>query len=233
MLPIIYPYSMVIFIQLIQWKCWCTHYEALFPQKVGKWGWLSIALSLFFPLCIDNNTRKQKSSEKRGRPITWGIYQVDIGRAGPNKHSQAELSTSRVSANLLSSSEALKRNRLDDELTEDRLNRLQAPPLPTVHLVPTWHITWWIPLGLSRFLPLFYFCVLSWTKLKSKKRGRPGNVAKLPICQETREGNDWACYITAHVTSIGDKAGLWTQIKPCILVKQRQSKCQYIYPQKQ
>ena len=55
---------------------------------------------------------------------------MDIGRAGPNKHSQAELSPSRVSASLLFSSEALKRNRRDDELTEDRLNQLQAPPPP-------------------------------------------------------------------------------------------------------
>ena len=117
---------------------------------------------------------------------------MDIGRAGPNKHSQAELSTSRVSASLLFSSEALKRNRRDDELTEDRQNQLQAPPPPPLRSTSC-------PPDISHdeFPQAFHaFCHSSTSvyycepKLKSKKQGRPGNDAKLPIRQETREGND-------------------------------------------
>lgn len=87
-----------------------THMYSLVPRPT---------LSLLFG-CVDNNTRKRESGEKQGRPAwensSHERHQVDLGRAVPNKHGQAELSTTfRVNT----SDEVLKPNQLDDELIED------------------------------------------------------------------------------------------------------------------
>ena len=96
---------------------------------------------LQFVLTIINNARKWKSSEKQGSPgrihhmsdIKW-----KWGGRGPKrkfKHSRAELSiASRVSI----SGEVLKPSQLNDELVEDRPNRLWPQPhlrQPCVHLI--------------------------------------------------------------------------------------------------
>ena len=143
-----------------------------------------------FFLCFSLRWRMRKSSaEKNGEGLVLSITWLMWGGGG--EVAQPQISIVQQSCvdrlGVLTSRRAFEPSQqLVDELLQDLLKRLWAPPPlrpPRVYLTS---LTWWTIPGLPRSLLLFRICVLLLLQTEwQKEQGRPGNKANYKSCEKS------------------------------------------------